>query len=153
LRWPRDTLYPQKLTLTSPTSGCRSVGIVRSLTKATELSKSNHSFGVDRNIILKLTLIFQRLIFSKLCIQIQFVPHRRHIMSTLRAQQVHAIYRLMTMIYCYNFHNSGHYPSSCPLFKIQLNSIGFSLPHRKHITSPLRAQQVDVIYRFVTMVY
>jgi hypothetical protein len=28
LRWPRDTLYPQKLALTSPTIGCRSVGIV-----------------------------------------------------------------------------------------------------------------------------
>jgi hypothetical protein len=30
-------LYPQKLALTSPTSGGRSVGIVRSRTKATEL--------------------------------------------------------------------------------------------------------------------
>jgi hypothetical protein len=30
-------LYQQKLTLTSPTSGGRSVGIVRSRTKATEL--------------------------------------------------------------------------------------------------------------------
>jgi hypothetical protein len=30
-------LYPQKLVLTSPTSGCRSVGIVLSWTKATEL--------------------------------------------------------------------------------------------------------------------
>jgi hypothetical protein len=29
LRRPRDTLYPQKLALTSPTSGGRSVGIVR----------------------------------------------------------------------------------------------------------------------------
>jgi hypothetical protein len=29
LRWPHDTLYPLKLTLTSPTSGGRSVGIVR----------------------------------------------------------------------------------------------------------------------------
>jgi hypothetical protein len=29
LRWPRDTLYPQKLALTSPTCGGRSVGIVR----------------------------------------------------------------------------------------------------------------------------
>jgi hypothetical protein len=36
LRWPRDTLYPQKLALTSPTSGGRSVGIVRLRTKATE---------------------------------------------------------------------------------------------------------------------
>jgi hypothetical protein len=34
--WPRDTLYPQKLAHTSPTSGGRSVGIVRSRTKATE---------------------------------------------------------------------------------------------------------------------
>jgi hypothetical protein len=36
LLWLRDTLYPQKLALTSPTSGCRSVGKVRSRTKATE---------------------------------------------------------------------------------------------------------------------
>jgi hypothetical protein len=36
LCWPRDTLYPQKLALCSPTSGGRSVGIVRSRTKATE---------------------------------------------------------------------------------------------------------------------
>jgi hypothetical protein len=34
--WPRGTLYPQKLELTSPTSGGRSVGIVRSRTQATE---------------------------------------------------------------------------------------------------------------------
>jgi hypothetical protein len=36
LRCPRDTLYPQKLALTSPTSGGRSVGIVRLRTKPTE---------------------------------------------------------------------------------------------------------------------
>jgi hypothetical protein len=36
LRWPRDTLYPQKLALTSPTSGGSSVGIVRLRAKATE---------------------------------------------------------------------------------------------------------------------
>jgi hypothetical protein len=36
LRWPRDILYPLKLALTSPTSGVRSVGIVRLWTKATE---------------------------------------------------------------------------------------------------------------------
>jgi hypothetical protein len=33
-----DTLYPQKLALTSLTSGGRSVGIVRSRTQATEFS-------------------------------------------------------------------------------------------------------------------
>jgi hypothetical protein len=38
LRWPRNTLYPQKLALTSPTSGGRSVGTVRSRTKTTEFS-------------------------------------------------------------------------------------------------------------------
>jgi hypothetical protein len=36
LRWPLDTLYPLKLALTSPTSGGRSVGIVRLRTKAKE---------------------------------------------------------------------------------------------------------------------
>jgi hypothetical protein len=36
-RWPGGTLYPQKLALNSPTSGGRSVGIVRPRTEATEL--------------------------------------------------------------------------------------------------------------------
>jgi hypothetical protein len=37
-RRPHGTLYPKKLALTSPTSGGRSVGIVRSRTQATEFS-------------------------------------------------------------------------------------------------------------------
>jgi hypothetical protein len=36
-RWPRDTLYPQKLALISPTRGGLSVDIVRWRIKATEL--------------------------------------------------------------------------------------------------------------------
>jgi hypothetical protein len=36
-RWPRGTLYPQKLALTSSISGSRSVGIVRSRTQVTRL--------------------------------------------------------------------------------------------------------------------
>jgi hypothetical protein len=36
-RRPRGTIYPEKLALTSPTIGGRSVCIVRSRTKATEL--------------------------------------------------------------------------------------------------------------------
>jgi hypothetical protein len=36
LRWPRDILCPQKMALTSPTCGSRSVGIVRLRTKTTE---------------------------------------------------------------------------------------------------------------------
>jgi hypothetical protein len=38
LRWPRNTLYQQRLALTSPTSGGRSVGIVRLRITATEFS-------------------------------------------------------------------------------------------------------------------
>jgi hypothetical protein len=44
-RRPRGNLYPQKLALTSPTSGCYSAGIVRSRTQATEFS---FSFKRDR---------------------------------------------------------------------------------------------------------
>jgi hypothetical protein len=40
LRWPLNTLYLQKLAPTSPTSGGRLFGIVRSRTKATEFSFS-----------------------------------------------------------------------------------------------------------------
>jgi hypothetical protein len=36
--WPRGTLYPQKLALTLPSSGGRSVGIVRIRTQTTEFS-------------------------------------------------------------------------------------------------------------------
>jgi hypothetical protein len=36
LRLPRDTLYLQKLALSSPINGSRSVGVVHSLTKAKE---------------------------------------------------------------------------------------------------------------------
>jgi hypothetical protein len=49
LRWPRNTLYPRKLALSSPTGGGRSVGIVHSRTKAMESicfmqsdSRNNH---------------------------------------------------------------------------------------------------------------
>jgi hypothetical protein len=37
-RWPRGTLYPQKLAITSLTSGGRSVNIVRSRTQTMEFS-------------------------------------------------------------------------------------------------------------------
>jgi hypothetical protein len=37
-RFPHDTVYPQKLALTSPTNSGHSVGIVHLRTKATEFS-------------------------------------------------------------------------------------------------------------------
>jgi hypothetical protein len=74
------------------------------------------------------------------------VPHRKHITSLLRAKQVNAIYRFVTMVYYYNYHKVGHYPSSCPLFKSQLNS------QETHYIS-LWAQQIIASYRCMTMVY
>jgi hypothetical protein len=50
LRWPRDTFYPHKLAITSPTSGGRSVGIVRSRTQTMEFFFINincHDFNVN----------------------------------------------------------------------------------------------------------
>jgi hypothetical protein len=46
LYWPRDTPYPQKLALTSPTSGGRSIGVVRLRTEATEFV-----FTVNINLV------------------------------------------------------------------------------------------------------
>jgi hypothetical protein len=48
LRWPRDTLYQQKLALTSPTSGGRSVDIVRLRTKATAFVLFVFDEGIPR---------------------------------------------------------------------------------------------------------
>jgi hypothetical protein len=45
-RWPRGTLYPQKLVITSPTSGGRSVGIVRSRTQTKEFSFMSLQYDV-----------------------------------------------------------------------------------------------------------
>jgi hypothetical protein len=45
------------------------------------------------------------------------------------------------------------YPPPYLLLKSQLSSMGLSVPHRKHITSALRVQQVNAIYRIVMMVY
>jgi hypothetical protein len=44
LRWPRDTLHPQKLALTSPTSGGSSVGIILLRAKSTEFVAVTYIF-------------------------------------------------------------------------------------------------------------
>jgi hypothetical protein len=46
LHWPCDTLYPQKLTLLSPTSGSHLVGIVCLQTKAMEFFLYQHKLPV-----------------------------------------------------------------------------------------------------------
>jgi hypothetical protein len=53
LCWPCNTLYLQKLALTSPTSGGRLVGIVRLRTKATEFSLVMALYIVSAEICLR----------------------------------------------------------------------------------------------------
>jgi hypothetical protein len=48
-RWPRGTRHPQKLALTSPTSSCRSVGMVRSRTQA-----AGFSFSLNATVVILL---------------------------------------------------------------------------------------------------
>jgi hypothetical protein len=65
-------LYPQKLALTSPTGGGRSVGIVRSRTKATEFSLVHVRYSAEFFLECE---VFQReveeiktlFMFSKFC--------------------------------------------------------------------------------------
>jgi hypothetical protein len=45
LCWPRDNLFPQKLALTSPTSGGSSSGIVRLRSKDTEFSFNKYEYN------------------------------------------------------------------------------------------------------------
>jgi hypothetical protein len=52
-RWPRGTFYPHKLAITSPTSGGRSVGIVRSRTQTMDFFFLDHM----REFPLKLYLV------------------------------------------------------------------------------------------------
>jgi hypothetical protein len=60
-RWPRGILYPQKLALASPTSGSRSVGTVRSRTKATVFSLVFYflSYATGIRSVMRLTLSWQ----------------------------------------------------------------------------------------------
>jgi hypothetical protein len=81
--WPRGTLYPHTLALTSSTSGCLWVGIVRSRTKATEF----FSLGVGVFCVYiihcwckahwKLSCKYQLFLAVELagCCHISMVPH------------------------------------------------------------------------------
>ena len=63
-------LYPQKLALTSPTGGSRSVGMVRSRTEATEFSFS----------LIEYTVLPGKQIIRKIPSLIDFVP--RHLVHS-----------------------------------------------------------------------
>jgi hypothetical protein len=87
----------------------------------------------------------------KICTDLGFSA-TNWVLSSLE-RKVNKIHTFVTMAYQYNYHNSGHYPSSCPLFNTELTNKRLSVPNKKHIMSPLRAQQVNAIYRFMTMAY
>jgi hypothetical protein len=46
-----------------------------------------------------------------------FLTHRKHIASKIRAQYVNDICSFVAIIYEYNYHNCGQYPSSCLYLK------------------------------------
>jgi hypothetical protein len=58
--WPRDTIYPQKLALTSPTSCGLSCGIVRSRTQATVFSFFSVSFTQQSVVCFKFVFACSR---------------------------------------------------------------------------------------------
>ena len=63
-------LYPQKLALTSPTGGGRSVGMVRSRTKATEFSFSFSVFHTKHTLNYKIDVVQLELKSKHLCAHI-----------------------------------------------------------------------------------
>jgi hypothetical protein len=74
-------LHPQKLALTSQTRGCRSVDIVRSRTKASEL-------------LLTITITVLDIIHLLFETQLNCIGS-----SVPRAQQLNAIYGFVTVVY------------------------------------------------------
>jgi hypothetical protein len=81
---------------------------------------------------------------------IMFVPHRKHITSPYEPN------RLMRSIGLWRWYTNITVAilDFIHCLACYLNTRWIILvPHRRHITSPLQAQQVNAIYRFVTMVY
>jgi hypothetical protein len=90
LRWPRDTLYPLKLALTSPTNGGRSVGIVRLRTKTTEFVYECASFStykaqaVNNFSFSRMTTLHDFISYKCLvCPRVKQVPRIRRLMKIL----------------------------------------------------------------------
>jgi hypothetical protein len=93
----RDTLYPLTLSLNSPTSGCRSVGIVRSQIKTTEYSLLSWSWVDASCCACVLTKIINQLpLFATYRV---FIVHKLHYMFRLYGHpQVYHIYKNATII-------------------------------------------------------
>jgi hypothetical protein len=95
-RWPRGTLYPQKLALTSPTSNRRSVGIVRSRTQAMEFSFSFLA------ILMKRPMTPEELLkksFNASFCKLMFVKKFMHYHSQQQLNNFHFLFTQM-FLYC-----------------------------------------------------
>jgi len=89
-------LYPQKLALTSPTGGGRSVGIVRSRTKATEseytmtqITASTVNFATPVFIRQLRFRVFELQIRHGVFGSQRLVEPRIHILTTYKTQEFH----------------------------------------------------------------
>jgi hypothetical protein len=80
-RWPRGTLYPQKLALTSPTSGGRSVGIVHLRTQATDFSLLVHSSQCTWDYV-KVKIFFNPFLFASCTDTVKLLETWRGVLSS-----------------------------------------------------------------------
>jgi hypothetical protein len=87
LRWPCNTLHPQNLALTSPTSGSRSVGIVRSRTQATEYRDSYKGKWFSRNKSLWSSDTFS---LRGLWMRSKIAVNLRYVLNVVRANHIAA---------------------------------------------------------------
>jgi hypothetical protein len=88
-RWPRGTLNPQKLALTSQTSGSRWVGIVRSRTQATEFVFLYGNVNVPKKwypVCVPVQQVFDR------SVEIWFVSEELHRLSDDKANVICEIF-------------------------------------------------------------
>jgi hypothetical protein len=115
-RWPRDTLYPQTLALTSSKSGGRSVGIVHSRTKATELCVNNAVCSLSVYISdwhIAYTISF----LSRLSVQVLAHCNNRHFENYVLTYDGRSVYRkayVLTMTDVHASHRSRS-PDLCDL--------------------------------------
>jgi hypothetical protein len=97
LRWPHNALYPQKLALTSLTSGGRSVGIFPLRAKATDF------FLKSGNILWN------------------------NVTDSVDTELKYEFDEVYKHPYKYNYCVSGHYPSSCFYLKHNFSETQFCL--------------------------
>jgi hypothetical protein len=93
-RWPYGTLYPQKLAITLPTSGGRSVGVVRSRTQTMEFFYVATLLSV---LWQRFILVTKSMRFSWLRVSTSFGKRHKsngpiHAFCSLLLTEVHVIY-------------------------------------------------------------